>query len=104
MTAPKPGARPGSRGGKKDQGEDDDGKGKGKGAQAWIPQALQAFGQCRGHLTHQQATLYKRCTLGSVHTDLACVKEFLHHDVPFRQELHKASLNMLCLTVTASVV
>ena len=34
LAAPKPGVRPSSRGGKKDQGEDDDGKGKGKGAQA----------------------------------------------------------------------
>ena len=34
LVAPKPGVRPSSRGGKKDQGDDDDGKGKGKGAQA----------------------------------------------------------------------
>ena len=34
LAAPKPGVRPSSRGGKKDQGEDGDGKGKGKGAQA----------------------------------------------------------------------
>ena len=34
--APKPGVRPSSRGGKKDQGEDDDGKGKGKGATSLV--------------------------------------------------------------------